>query len=71
MSDIGKSIIHKKYDTVCADLHFNICKEMGVKLDNNHRCDLVPKQVMNVRSPYYGTNRCEATQLFLTINRTS
>jgi len=25
-----------RYDTVCAQLHFNICKETGVKLDNEH-----------------------------------
>ena len=28
------------------------------------------KQVMEVRLPYYGTNKCEPTELFLTINRT-
>ena len=60
-----------RHDTVCAQLHFNICKEMGVKLDSRHRYDLILEQVMNVRLPYYGTNKCEATQLFLTINRTS
>jgi len=31
--------------TVCARLHFNICKETGVKLDNKHRYDHVPKSV--------------------------
>ena len=30
-----------KYDTVCAELHFNLCKEMGEKLENKHRCDHV------------------------------
>ena len=25
-----------RHDGVCAELHCNICKEMGVKLDNNH-----------------------------------
>jgi len=29
------------------------------------------KQVMKVRLPYYGTNKCEPTELFLTINWTS
>ena len=29
------------------------------------------KQVMQVTLPYYGTNKCELTELFLTINRTS
>jgi hypothetical protein len=30
---------------VCAQLHFNICKETGVKLDNEHWYDHVPKLV--------------------------
>ena len=29
------------------------------------------KQVMKVRLPYYGTNKCATTEIFLTINRTS
>jgi hypothetical protein len=30
---------------VCAELHVNICKEIGVKLDNKHWYDRVPKSV--------------------------
>jgi hypothetical protein len=30
---------------VCAQLHFNICKETGAKLDKKHRNDHVPKSV--------------------------
>jgi hypothetical protein len=30
---------------LCAQLHFNICKEKGVKLDNEHWHDRVPKSV--------------------------
>jgi hypothetical protein len=30
---------------VCAELHFNICKELVLKLDNEHRYDHVPKLV--------------------------
>jgi hypothetical protein len=30
---------------MCAQLHFNICKETGVRLDNEHWCELVPKLV--------------------------
>jgi hypothetical protein len=30
---------------MCAELHFNICKEIGVKLDNKHWYDHVPKSV--------------------------
>ena len=29
------------------------------------------KQIMKVRLPYYGTNKCEPTELLLTINRIS
>jgi len=35
----------KRHDRVCAQLHFNICKEIGVKLDNEHWYDRVPKSV--------------------------
>jgi len=48
--------------------------KIGVKLDLRHRYDHVPKSVekiMKVCSPYYGTNKCEPTALFLTTNRTS
>ena len=34
-----------RHDTVCTELHFNICNEIGVKLDNRHWCDHVPKSV--------------------------
>jgi len=30
---------------VCAQLHFNICKETGVQLDDKHQYDHVPKSV--------------------------
>ena len=33
----------KRHDRVCAQLHFNICKKIGVKLDNKHWYDQVPK----------------------------
>jgi hypothetical protein len=33
----------KRHDRVCAQLHFNICKETGVKLDKKHRYEHVPK----------------------------
>ena len=39
----------KRHDSVCvcvcAELHFNICKEIGVKLDNEQWYDHVPKSV--------------------------
>ena len=30
---------------MCAQLHFNICKETGVQLDKKHRYEHVPKSV--------------------------
>ena len=35
----------KRHDRVSAQLHFNICKEIGVKLDNEQWCDHVPESV--------------------------
>jgi len=32
----------KRYDNACAQLRFNTCKEIGVKLDNEHCYDRVP-----------------------------
>ena len=66
----------ERHDRVCAELHFNICKEIGVKLDSEQWYDHVQyqnqsKQVMKVRLPYCGANKCELTELFPTINRTS
>jgi hypothetical protein len=30
---------------MCSQLHFNICKEIGVKLNNEHWYDHVPKSI--------------------------
>jgi hypothetical protein len=35
----------KRHDRVCAQLHFNICKEIGVKLDNERWYDHVPESI--------------------------
>jgi hypothetical protein len=35
----------KRDGTVCAPLHFNLYKEIGVKLDSEHWYDHVPKSV--------------------------
>ena len=35
----------KRHDTVCVELHFNLCKEIGVKLEDRNRYDHVPKLV--------------------------
>jgi hypothetical protein len=39
----------KRHDRVCAQLHFNICKEIVVKLDNKHWYDRVLKSVETIR----------------------
>jgi len=36
----------KRHKRVCTELHFNICKEIGVKLYNEHWSDHVPKSVV-------------------------
>ena len=35
----------KRSDNACAQLRFNICKKTGVKLDNEHWYDRVPKSI--------------------------
>jgi len=40
---LAKEQYINRHDTVCAQTHFNICKEIGVKLDNKHWYDYVPK----------------------------
>ena len=35
----------KRHDRVCAQLHFNICKETGVQLHKKHWYEHVPKLV--------------------------
>ena len=42
---LAKEQYIKRHDRVCAQLHFNICKEIGVKLDNKHWYDHVPNSV--------------------------
>jgi len=38
----------KRCDVVCAQVHFKICKEIGVKLDNEHWNDHIPNQSIRV-----------------------
>jgi len=35
----------KRHDRMCAELHFDICKEIGVILDNEHGYDHVPHSI--------------------------
>ena len=40
---LAKEHYIKGLDTVCAGLHFNMCKDMGVKLGSEHWYEHVPK----------------------------
>ena len=42
---LAKEQYIKRHDRMCAQLHFNKFKEIGVKLYNKHRYDHVPKSV--------------------------
>jgi hypothetical protein len=42
---LAKEQYVKRHDRVCAQLHFNICKETGVKLDKKHWYEDVPKSI--------------------------
>ena len=39
----------KRHDRVCAQLHLNMFNEIGVKLDNEHWYDHVPKSIQTIR----------------------
>ena len=43
---LAKEQYVKRHDKVCAQIHFNICKEMGVQLDKKHWYEHVPKSVV-------------------------
>ena len=42
---LAQAQYREKHDRVCVKLQFNIYKEIGVKLDNEHWYDHVPKSV--------------------------
>ena len=42
---LAKEQYIKRHDRVSAQLHFNICKETGIKLDKKHWYEQVPKSV--------------------------
>ena len=42
---LAKEQYTKRHDRVCAQLHFNICKETGVQLDKKYWYEHVPKSV--------------------------
>jgi hypothetical protein len=39
----------KRDGRVCTQLHFKVCKETGVNLDNEHWCEHVPELVETIR----------------------
>jgi len=43
MLNIDKKTM-QRHDTVCAQVHFNICKEIGAKLDKEHWNKHIPNQ---------------------------
>jgi hypothetical protein len=42
---LAKEQYINRHERVCAQLHFNICKETGVQMDKNHWYEHVPKSV--------------------------
>jgi hypothetical protein len=42
---LAKKQYIKRHDRMCAQLHFNTCKEIGVKLDSELWCEHVPKSI--------------------------
>jgi hypothetical protein len=42
---LAKEQYIERHDRVCAQLHFNICKEIGIKLDSELWYEHVPKSV--------------------------
>ena len=60
----------KKHDRVCTKLQFNICKDMGVKLDSEQRYEHVPKSIQTSHGGKHivESNRCKQKEPSLTIN---
>jgi len=63
---LGKEQYIKRLDKVCAQLHFNICKETGLQLDKKHWYEHVPKSVKTSQ----GGNKYKLTDLSTTTNQT-
>jgi len=68
-----ESVFGDRITSTGTQLHFNICKEMGVQLNIKHWYDHVPKSVEISHEGKVTTlwNKCKLTKLFLKINRTS
>jgi len=52
MPSTDKRTVHKETNRVCAQLHFNICKETGIQLDKKHWYKHVPKSVETGQGGY-------------------
>jgi len=73
MPNFDKGTVHGD-DEVCVEVHFNMCKERGGKLDNEHWYEHVPKLIESSRESKVNilqTNKCQPTELSVTKNRTS
>jgi hypothetical protein len=46
---LAKEQYVKRNDRVSAQIHFNICKEIGVQLDKKHWCEHVPKSAVTTQ----------------------
>ena len=57
----------KRYDSVCVQLHFNLCKKTGVKLEKEHWCDNVPKLVQTSHEVKVNTLWTQKVQIDRTI----
>jgi hypothetical protein len=74
MPNIGKRTIHKTDIIVCTQIHFNICKGTGVKLDKEHWYEYVPKSVETSHEgkvTILWNRKDKPTEPSLTINQTS
>jgi len=49
MPNIGEKKYTKRHDKVCAQLQFNTCHEIGIKLDKEHWYEQVPKLAERIR----------------------
>ena len=61
-STLAKERYIGRHYKVCAQLHFNICKEVRVRLDSEHWNEHAPK---SVEPSHEGTNTCKPTEPFL------
>jgi len=52
-------------------LNINICKDTGLKLDNEHWYEFGRTKIGRNKVWRYGMNSCQQAELFLAINQTS